>query len=52
MRAFVHENGQRMLSGANPDDNDRKEDRMQEALIKDDGQDDADPFCRDRDNAS
>ena len=40
MRAFVHENGQRVLSGANPHDDDREEDRMQESLIQDDGQDD------------
>jgi hypothetical protein len=52
MRAFVHENGQRMLSRANPHNDEREEDRMQEALIKDDGQDDADPFCRDRNRAS
>ena len=52
MRAFVHENGQRVLSGANPHDDEREEDWMQKSLIQDDGQDDADPFCRDRDSAS
>ena len=41
-----------VLPGANPHDDGRKEDRMQEPLIKDDGQDDARPFCGDRNSAS